>query len=61
MEGSEQFDLWKFVGQTLYAKDAAGDDHSKSPLIPAKGQQWGSMLRRMGRKDMSARNECYED
>ncbi len=50
-----------FTGQTLYADDAAGNEYSKSPLVPAKGKQWGSMLRRMGRKDMGARNERYED
>ena len=50
-----------FIGQTLYADDATGNEYSKSPLIPAKGKQWGSMLRRMGRKEMSARNERDED
>ena len=41
-----------FTGQTLYADDAMGNEYSKSPLIPARGKQWGSMLSRMGRKDM---------
>ena len=50
-----------FAGQTLYADDATGNEYSKSPLIPAKGKQWGSMLNRMGRKEMSARNERDED
>ena len=50
-----------FTGQTLYADDATGNEYSKSPLIPAKGKQWGSMLQRMGRKDMGATNERYAD
>ena len=59
----EESDLSRdgFTGQTLYADDATGNEYSKSPLILAKGKQWGSMLQRMGRKDMGARNERDED